>query len=167
MTELDEIVGELRALGVSDEQMIDMLRRGLDLPAEDALINGLSVELGVTLEKHRFPLPGGKRLEVDGFCKSPPILCEVNVHFGPPKGVQRAKVMADAFKLVYANRRCMSSTEPTRLILLFPDEEAAKPFKAGTWVAEALKASDIEVQVGKLPQNLSTLIRFAKGRTTP
>lgn len=71
--------------------------------AEAWLINALAEELGINLTKQKWVLDNGSRIELDGFCETPPVLCEVWAHIGPPKSAQKHKVMMDAFKLLFAN----------------------------------------------------------------
>ena len=67
-----------------------------------------SEELGVPLREHRISLERGWYLELDGFCESPPILCEIWAHVGRPKSAQKNKVMKDALKLLFARKRLKS-----------------------------------------------------------
>jgi hypothetical protein len=102
------------------------------------MVGKLSEDLGVRLEKRRFPLPEGGRLEVDGVSDSPPMLVEAWAHQGPPKSAQKHKVMTDAIKLLYAARFL---TERPRLILLFADHAAAEHFRGRTWMGQLLKGA--------------------------
>jgi len=56
--------------------------------AELLLIAALGERLGVQLSKHRFNLPEGGWLEIDGMCQVPPLLCEAWAHHGKPKSAQ-------------------------------------------------------------------------------
>jgi len=129
--------------------------------AEKLLVDWLSERLGVKLETARLPLPSGGWLEIDGACESPPILCEAWAHQGPPKSGQKQKVVTDAFKLIYAGQ--LVSGRP-RLILLFGDVEAASHFKGTSWMAQAIRASGIEVRVAELPDPVRAMIRKAQAR---
>ena len=129
--------------------------------AEKLMLDWLSERLGVKLAKKRFSLPGGGWLEVDGGSKSPSILCEAWAHLGPPKSAQKQKVMADAFKLLYASQL---GSGPVQMILLFADSEAARHFKGDSWMAQALRASGIEVHVAELSEPVRATIRKAQTR---
>jgi len=96
--------------------------------AERYLMNSLSKKMGIALEKTSFDLEDSK-IELDGFSKSPLVLCEAWAHIGSPKSAQKNKVMADAFKLVFIDT-ALTKVNGKR-ILLFADLEAAAPFKGG------------------------------------
>jgi len=125
------------------------------------MIDLLAQELGCKLAKRKFDLPNGRRLEIDAGSRKPPVVCEAWAHQGPPKSAQKNKVMADALKLVYVASILDSRT---RKILLFADQEAARPFRGGTWMAEALAALKVEVRVVPLPEEIRTRIRKAQER---
>jgi hypothetical protein len=67
--------------------------------------------------------------------------------------------MTDAFRLLTA--RSLLERE-VRLILLFADEAAARPFQAGTWQAGALREVGIDVLVADLPDHVRSEIRAAQ-----
>lgn len=50
--------------------------------AETLLIDTLAKRLEVQLIPKRYPLPEGGRLEFDGWCENPPIICEAWAHIG-------------------------------------------------------------------------------------
>ncbi len=129
--------------------------------AEKLLVDWLSARLGVKLVPKRLPLPTRGWLEIDGACDSPPILCEAWAHQGPAKSAQKDKVMTDAFKLLYAAQLV---PERARMILLFACVKAASHFKGNSWMAQALKARGIEVQVAELPEPARAMIRAAQKR---
>ena len=129
--------------------------------AEVLLVAGLAERLGVRLSKKQFALPGGEWLEIDGVCESPPILCEAWAHQGPPKSAQKNKVMTDAFKMLYASKFV---SNPTRMILVFGDKKAAAHFEGRSWIAQALRARQIEVQVVELPEATRAAILRAQKR---
>ncbi len=129
--------------------------------AELLLIATLGERLGVRLSKHRFNLPEGGWLEIDGVCEVPLLLCEAWAHQGKPKSAQKNKVMTDAAKLVFAAKLCASTP---RLILLFGDEQAATHFKGRSWMAQLLRTSGIEVHTVDLPETVRNGIRLAQKR---
>jgi hypothetical protein len=104
---------------------------------------------------------GDRYLEIDGVSDDLQVLVEAWAHQGPPKAAQKAKVTNDAFKLLAARRLL---EEEARLIVLFADEAAARPFIAGTWRAVALQEAGIEVLVAELPDQVRDLIRAAQAR---
>jgi hypothetical protein len=116
--------------------------------AEIVMLALLSQSVGTSLQKRKIPLSAGGYLELDGVSDDPPILCEAWAHQGTPKPAQRNKVLADAFKLLYASRVL---GHLGRSILLFSDESAAQHFRKGTWAAQALRDFGIEVVVVDLP----------------
>ena len=129
--------------------------------AENWLLDCLSRHLGVTLTKKRFSLDEGGWIELDGFCESPLVLCEVWAHIGPPKGGQKNKVMADAFKLLFLNT--LVKGDGIR-ILLFADREAAAHFQGKSWMAQCLNKHGIIVEIIELPLELKTKILKAQKR---
>jgi len=129
--------------------------------AERWLLDCLSRNLRVTLTKRRFALDRGSWIELDGFCESPLVLCEAWAHIGPPKGAQKNKVMADAFKLLFVNALVKGDG---KLILLFADREAAAHFQGKSWMAECLHKHNIIVEIIELPLELKTKILKAQKR---
>jgi hypothetical protein len=129
--------------------------------AEPLLIAALGERLGIELTKHRFRLPLGGWLEIDGMCESPLVLCEAWAHLGRPKSAQKNKVMTDAIKLMFAAKLCSGSP---RMVLLFADEQAASHFKSRSWMAQLLQANGVEVQVVGLPETVRTNILVAQKR---
>lgn len=69
--------------------------------------------------------------------------------------------MADAMKLLYA---AGLRPEKARLVLVLGDEEAGSHFKGKSWMAQALQANRIEVQVVDLPEQAKRAIRAAQER---
>ena len=140
-----------KSLGDSSEQR----------EAEAWLIDALSRKLGVTLTKRRWPLDGGSWIELDGFCKSPLVLCEAWAHIGPPKSAQKNKVMTDAFKLLFVNALVKGNG---KRILLFADYDAAAHFQGRSWMARCLNEYDITVEVIGLPPELKGKVLKAQKR---
>jgi methylmalonyl-CoA mutase cobalamin-binding subunit len=83
-------------------------------------------------------------------------------HQGPPKSAQKAKVMADAFKLVWVERRLFPGG--ARKIVALADPSAAGHFTDRTWMAAALRDLGIEVLVVELPTDIRAGIRAAQAR---
>jgi hypothetical protein len=130
--------------------------------AEELLIKLLGERLDLTLAKKRFPLPEGGWLEVDGVSESPAVLCEAWAHIGMPKSAQKNKVMADALKLRFAATLC--DVPPERLLLVLADKEAASHFTGKSWMAQALRANRIEIDLVELPEATREAIRKAQAR---
>lgn len=124
--------------------------------AEKLAVAWLADHLKVEIAPRPIAFPVGSRIYVDAVCDDPRILCEAWAHQGPPKAAQKAKVMNDAMKLLAARRLI---GEDARLILLFADEEAAWPFKVGTWRAAALAEAGIECLVAELTPDVRDAIR--------
>lgn len=129
--------------------------------AELLLIAALGERIGINLCRHRFDLPAGGWLEIDGACEDPPVLCEAWAHHGTPKSAQKNKVMTDAAKLTFAAKLC---PKVPRLILVFGDEQAAAHFKGRSWMAQLLHASGVEVHVVELPEVMKSRILLAQKR---
>ena len=103
----------------------------------------------------------GGWLELDGICESPLVLCEAWAHIGSPKSAQKNKVVADAFKMVFADDLLGGAG---RRILLFGDVRAAAHFLGTSWMAECLRRSGITVEVIELPPSLRARVLAAQER---
>ena len=129
--------------------------------AETLLIATLSKRLGVQLIPKRYSLPEGGRLEFDGWCENPPIICEAWAHIGPAKSAQKNKLAADALKLVFAAR---FMAQGTRRILILADRAAASHLGPSAWMTQALKAFGVEIEFVDLPQEVVEGLRKAQKR---
>ena len=126
-----------------------------------ALIHALSSSLGVALKEERLELGEGCTVEVDGYSNEPPILCEAWVHYGKPRGAQFDKIMTDAFKLVFIEKR---KREMYRKILVFCDEDAREAFTGVGWQAQCLRDYGIETEIRRLPKELEQRVKKARKR---
>jgi hypothetical protein len=129
--------------------------------AEDELIRELGKKLGVLLMKKTLALPNGGRLELDGASESAPIVCEAWAHVGPAKAAQRHKVMTDAFKLTFA---AQFLPQGTRKILVTADVEVVQHLRGKGWMAQALKANDVELHCVQLRPETVEALRTAQKR---
>lgn len=111
--------------------------------AEREIFCRLEQKLRVRLKPNvTLRVDGSAAVNVDAFCQSPPIFCEIYAHLGKLKGGQPKKVMTDALKLLYVSRRHRGS----RRILVFADKVAARQFTSSRkWMGECLQAYNIEV----------------------
>jgi hypothetical protein len=133
--------------------------------AEGVMLELLSARLGVNLEPRLIRLPSGVRLEVDGACDDPPILCEAWAHQGAAKSAQRDKVAKDILKLPILKEAAREAGAPTpRLILLFGDAAAARACGGRSWKAEAVRRFSIEVEVVELPDETRLAVMQAQVR---
>ena len=126
-----------------------------------ALIRALSSSLGVALKEKRLELGDDCIVEVDGYSDEPPTLCEAWVHYGRPRGSQFDKIMTDAFKLVFIEKR---KGKIYKKILLFCDEDAQKPLTGGSWQAQCLRDHGIETEAYRLPKELEQRVKKARKR---
>lgn len=130
--------------------------------AEEWLVNALSKKLGLQLTKRkRLDLPEGGWIELDAFCESPLVLCEVWAHIGSPKSAQKDKVMTDALKLLFASTLVKGNA---KRILLFADHDAAAHFQGKSWMAQCLKKHNIKVEIIKLTPKLKINVQEAQRR---
>ena len=81
--------------------------------AEGVMLELLSARLGVKLQPQSIHLPSGVRLEVDGACDDPPILCEAWAHQGAAKSAQRDKVAKDILKFLILKEAAQEAGAPT------------------------------------------------------
>jgi len=129
--------------------------------AEVWLVHRVGSEFGVGLVKKRVPLDEGGWFEVDGFCRSPLVLCQAWAHIGSPKSAQKDKVMADAMRLLFASK-CLGRSG--KLILLFSDRKAAAHFQGRSWMAQCLRENDISIKIIELPPRLRVRVLQAQER---
>jgi hypothetical protein len=130
--------------------------------AEVVILAELARQIGIPLAPRKFPLEAGVIVTVDGASQHPPVLVEIWAHQGPPKPAQKAKVIADAFKLLWLDLSFFDKR--ARKILALSDDAAAGHFRGHTWVALALRDLGIEVIVVQLPDTMKAQIRRAQGR---
>jgi hypothetical protein len=150
----DDVIEEAeleRAAGDSREQR----------DAESVMVAALSRKLGHRLIPKRVALPDGGRVEVDAVCSNPMILCEAWAHQGPPKSAQKMKVLTDALKLAFLAQ--LLPRRP-RLILLFSDPAAARPFGGRSWYAQAIRQLGIGIEVVELPPDVKASLLRAQAR---
>ena len=117
--------------------------------AETELLQILGRKLGYDLEPHRIKLNKKSSIQIDGFSANGRILCEVYAHVGILRGSQSDKIAADILKLNLAAGR---KGGRWRKILLFADESACKLLRGSSWLAEACKDSQIEIEVAEISQ---------------
>lgn len=129
--------------------------------AEIALVKALSAHLDIPLVSKVLELGSDCAMQIDGYSDEPPVICEVWAHIGKPKGSQPAKVMADAFKLLFCEKRLCKKF---RKILLFSDEVVQQHFSGKKWQAECLREHNIEVIALQLPVTLLNKIEKAQKR---
>lgn len=123
------------------------------------LVNALSDHLGIPLESKVLELGGDCTIQIDGYSDEPSVICEAWVHVGKPKGSQPDKVMADAFKLLFCEKRLCKKF---RKILLFSDEVVLQYFSGNKWQAECLRERNIEVMA--LPLSVALLNKIEKAQ---
>jgi hypothetical protein len=128
---------------------------------EPELLALLAQKLGINLTASKLKTPNGSWLEVFGVSQDPPVLTEVCAHQGQLKSGQKQKLMANAFKLLYAERLLAVQA---RKIMVLADADAAEAFRKRSWIAAAFEALNIEVLVLPLPQEVRESIRQAQGR---
>lgn len=128
---------------------------------EPEMLGKLGARLGVALAKRKIQTPGGTHLEIDGVSDDPLVLCEASAHHGSLKSGQKCKILVDAFKLIYAERLLRKQA---RKIILLACDQAAAPFRSKKWMAESLRAFDIEIEIVELDANSAELVRQAQTR---
>lgn len=112
--------------------------------AETAVRDAVAAALGVTLEPRAMALPGGATADVDGVDAEQSVFVELFVRRGRLKGPQLDKVARDALKLATLARAYRGTP---RLVIAFPDADAAASVTGGSWLAEALRTWGVEVLV--------------------
>lgn len=130
--------------------------------AEALILAAVAAQLRVELVRGQLTVHEGIRVDVDGLSHDPPVLVEAWAHQGPPKPAQKAKVMTDALKLLWIERRLFPGG--TRKVLALADASAASHFTGRTWMAAALRDLGIEVVVVELPADVRAGILAAQVR---
>jgi hypothetical protein len=126
--------------------------------AERALIAGLNRSLGLSLSSQEGKIAG---IELDGLDRERRAMCEAYAHIGPVKGSQPDKVAGDILKMLYAEKLLGGHW---RKLLCFADGKAARILTGRSWLAEAARSFDIEVQVVPLPENVQASVKAAQDR---
>lgn len=129
--------------------------------AEPVIVHEAGRKLGCTLRKERIAMKEGPPLEVDGYSESARVLCEAFAHLGKPQGGQLQKPLADALKLLLAERLLGGKWSK---VLAFADEEAARSFTKGSWRGRALEAVGVRVVVVSLSRADRVRLRKAQKR---
>lgn len=129
--------------------------------AEIELLQILGRKLTHNLKPHNIRLNNKSSIQIDGFSAEGRILCEVYAHIGALRGGQPDKIAADILKLNLAERQ---KGGRWRKILLFADELACKQLKGLSWLAEACKDSQIEIEVAEVSREISEKIAAAQRR---
>lgn len=130
--------------------------------AEPVILAGLARQIGISLVPRKFSLEPSGFVTVDGASETPSVLVEVWAHQGTPKAAQKAKVIADAFKLLWLDRTFFGGE--ARKILALSSAAAASHFQADAWVAQAFRDLGIDVIVVPLPAPVEAKILRAQER---
>jgi hypothetical protein len=101
----------------------------------------------------------GDSLEIDGYSKQARILCEIYAHIGSLKGSQPDKPLADAVKMLLAEKWLGGNW---RKVFAFADATSARSFQSGSWRADAMKHLGIEIIVVQLNANSADSITKAQ-----
>ena|SRR5437588_11162479 len=126
------------------------------------MVAALSQRRDVDLGPRTIELGDGVRVQVDGVAADFSVLCEATARQGTLKSSQRHKVMHDAFKLVYLRNKWPDAD----LVLLFSHEDAAKDFRpvSKSWMAKAVAAAGLKVEVVEIPADLQVRLIEAQAR---
>ena len=125
------------------------------------LVEAFFQKLEAPLDPERV-LPLGNRCKVviDGYSRDPAILCEAWVNCEKPKGGQPSKIMKDALKLLFTEKRLKKGH---RKVLLFCDEVPREYFTTRkSWQAECLRDYGIETEVYPLSEKQKQRLKGAK-----
>ncbi len=128
--------------------------------AEDSIRRAVASDLEVRLEARQLSLPGGAKVEIDGVSDDESVLVEIYAHQGRLKGGQIHKVASDALRLVTLAR----DRPGTKLIIAFADHQAAMCVTGKSWLADALRAWNIDVRTVELDAATCDGLRAAQVR---
>jgi hypothetical protein len=108
------------------------------------LSRALSVVLGTRVAPREFTLPDGTRVGVDFADEGhPTVLAQCAPLRGPVKSVQRNKLIADAFKLVWLR----DTHFPDARVVLVMGEQVSRLLARGSWLRAAFATHGLAVTV--------------------
>jgi len=129
--------------------------------AEAEILQKLSLELGCELSNAKVDVGTSKPLEIDSYCESPRILCEVYAHIGKLIGAQYQKLLTDAIKMLLVERILGTKCKK---YLVFADNVASRTFEAGSWCAQAVQTFAVLVKVVRLKPSTQAAVLAAQER---
>ncbi len=94
------------------------------------------------------------RIEVDGYSEESGIACEAWAHIGKPKAAQKAKIMKDAAKLLFLEKKLKRKLTKA---LLFCDHDAFDYFNfrnSSNWMAACLNEWGFELEYIELQDDI-------------
>lgn len=116
--------------------------------AETTLLAWLGKRDGLSLAPKRLELASGTRVELDGFCEEPLVLCEVYSRLGPVASSTVYKACADAMKLVWIRDAYMPGA---RVVLLIANQDLEKRLTGGRgWRPLMLRSYGVEIVLAEL-----------------
>ncbi len=128
----------------------------ISIEAEPEMLKDFELREKTLLRDDRnIPIGDGTFVIVDGYSDSAAIVCEIWAKVGTLRGAQFHKIMKDAFKMVFLEKR---QKRQLRKVLIFADEIARKPFLGKSWMAVCLKDFGVETWVANLPDDIKQRI---------
>jgi len=129
---------------------------------EKRVIQKLSKELNIKLERHELSLSSEGSMILDGYYKSTKkleresryVLAESWAHVGKAKSAQTKKVLTDVLKLAFATKYLREKDTDAKIdaYMVFVNEEASKILTGNGWGALAAKSFGIKSRIVKLPK---------------
>ncbi|WP_211718867.1 hypothetical protein [Nocardiopsis sp. MG754419] len=111
-------------------------------PHSEAMVASLGTTLGLDLAPHRFTLPDGLRVGIDGADADPPtLLVQVTPVIGRVRSTHRNKVIADAFKLTWLR----DSHFPDAAAVLALSPELTRFLGPESWLTTSLREQRVTV----------------------
>lgn len=95
------------------------------------------------------------KVEPDAYSESPPILVEAWAHIGKLKDGQRNKILSDALKLLYIDKKTKRSFKK---VILFSNEETMNCFLSNSWWSKALSDFGIELEFVEIDKETENMI---------
>ncbi len=128
---------------------------------EKKIVQLISKELNIVFnENERVTTIEGVKFEFDFYHQEKKIIGEI--YLGIDKKITagpRKKVIADCFKLVYADK--LLGNQCTKM-LVFVDENTKENFERNSWIAKAIKEYEIKIRVEKIEPSDMDELRDAK-----
>ena len=128
--------------------------------AETFMLKSLEQKLGLNFDSGA-TLPIEIGVKPDAIDPINKVIVEVYARVGEVKGGQLHKIKGDILKLALIEKKLGNGW---RKILCFASDEAAKYVQGKSWVAEAAKAFNVEIQVVNLPLELRNDVVSAQKR---
>jgi hypothetical protein len=126
------------------------------------MLDTLGAQLGVDLQKRRWPLSDGAYVEINGADENDRFFVQVHARLDPLKGGQRHAVANDVLKLTLVRDSAANMGRHPALILAMASQAAADSVRG--WLREAIAMHGIDIRVVELSKDSKSRVTEARGR---